>query len=257
MNSACIVTTSWDDGSALDLRLARLLDKYGLHGTFYVPVNYRHDALAERDLKDIAARHEIGAHGVNHKDLTRLPWAEMAEEISHSKLSLESLLRREITVFCYPFGCFNETVKRCARACGFLGARTTDPFRFSFDDPFEFGVTTNVYPFPLGRKSTWKYPFSRTLIRPFLLAYPAIRRLRLPPRSLGGWKNLVKEVFLFTLREGRVFHLWGHSWEIEKYRTWKSLEEVFEFVSGRPDVTYLNNTQYVIGAVRTPDGGLR
>src|SRR5208283_1908206 len=104
-----IVTTSWDDGSVLDLRLARLLDKYGLHGTFYVPTKYRYDSLTDRDLKDIAQHHEIGAHGVNHKDLTRLPWAEMVEEISHSKLALESALRREITVFCYPFGHFNET----------------------------------------------------------------------------------------------------------------------------------------------------
>jgi hypothetical protein len=243
MNVSCIVTTSWDDGSVLDLRLARLLDKYRLHGTFYVPVNYRHDALVERDLKDIAARHEIGAHGLNHKDLTQLPREQMSGEISRSKLSLESLLMREITIFCYPFGYFNETVKRCARDCGFVGARTTDPFLFSFTDPFEFGVTTSVYPFPFGRKSTWKYPFSRTLIRPFLLAYPTIRRLHLPPKSLGSWKSLVKELFLYTLREGLVFHLWGHSWEIEKYKMWKSLEEVFEFISQRDNVRYLNNTQ--------------
>ena len=31
-----IVTTSWDDGNKLDLKLAALLDKYGLVGTFYI-----------------------------------------------------------------------------------------------------------------------------------------------------------------------------------------------------------------------------
>ena len=35
--SKLIVTTSWDDGSRLDLKLAELLEKYGISGTFYVP----------------------------------------------------------------------------------------------------------------------------------------------------------------------------------------------------------------------------
>jgi len=33
------VTTSWDDGSVIDLRLGALLTKYGMEGTFYIP-NY-------------------------------------------------------------------------------------------------------------------------------------------------------------------------------------------------------------------------
>ena len=31
------ITTSWDDGHQLDLRVAELLTKYRLHGTFYIP----------------------------------------------------------------------------------------------------------------------------------------------------------------------------------------------------------------------------
>ena len=38
------ITTSWDDGHPLDLRVAELLTKYGLHGTFYIP-----KAARERD----------------------------------------------------------------------------------------------------------------------------------------------------------------------------------------------------------------
>jgi len=42
-----------------------------------------------------------------------------------------------------------------------------------------------------------------------------------------------------------VWHLWGHSCEIERYRMWKQLEEVLRYVSGRSDVRYLTNGQLV------------
>ena len=32
-----IITTSWDDGHPLDFKLAELLNKYNLKGTFYIP----------------------------------------------------------------------------------------------------------------------------------------------------------------------------------------------------------------------------
>ena len=35
-----IVTTSWDDGHPLDVRLAELLSSYGVPGTFYLPLMY-------------------------------------------------------------------------------------------------------------------------------------------------------------------------------------------------------------------------
>ena len=38
MKPSTCITTSWDDGHPLDLRVAELLAKYGLQGTFYVPM---------------------------------------------------------------------------------------------------------------------------------------------------------------------------------------------------------------------------
>ena len=34
-----LITTSWDDGHPLDLRLAELLHKYDVPATFYIPVS--------------------------------------------------------------------------------------------------------------------------------------------------------------------------------------------------------------------------
>jgi|YNPNPStandDraft_1061719.scaffolds.fasta_scaffold15481_3 peptidoglycan/xylan/chitin deacetylase (PgdA/CDA1 family) len=239
----CIVTTSWDDGSVLDLKLAKLLDKYSLKATFYVPKHYLSQPLSERDILNIAERQEIGAHGINHNDLTQLTMSEAFKEIRESKEFLESILKQEVNLFAYPLGLYNQVVKQGVQQAGFIGARTIKPFHFSPDyDPFEMNVSLHVYPFPLGRKGTWNYPFSRTLIQPIRLAYRDVFRLGLPLKSLFSWKNLAKEIFNYVIYHGGIFHLWGHSWEIEQFDMWKSLEEIFEFISRRQNGHYFTNS---------------
>jgi hypothetical protein len=34
-----------------------------------------------------------------------------------------------------------------------------------------------------------------------------------------------------TLQRGGVFHLWGHSWELQQAGQWQRLEEVFRLMS--------------------------
>jgi hypothetical protein len=48
-----------------------------------------------------------------------------------------------------------------------------------------------------------------------------------PLRSLlsRDWLTLAKEVFQQTMERGGVFHLWGHSWEIEEQGQWENLEK--------------------------------
>lgn len=48
-------------------------------------------------------------------------------------------------------------------------------------------------------------------------------------------------------REGGCFHLWGHSWEIEKYSLWKSLENLFKILANRPGFSYVKNRELVNG----------
>jgi hypothetical protein len=48
-------------------------------------------------------------------------------------------------------------------------------------------------------------------------------------RPRGGliardWAALAKELFFRTIERGGVFHLWGHSWEIEEQGQWENLE---------------------------------
>jgi len=46
-------------------------------------------------------------------------------------------------------------------------------------------------------------------------------------------------------KEDAVFHLWGHSWEIEKYDMWKKLEKLLQHISNRKNCVYLSNSELI------------
>jgi hypothetical protein len=45
------------------------------------------------------------------------------------------------------------------------------------------------------------------------------------------WDQKVRHLLQTTLTRGGVFHLWGHSWEIQQFRHWDRLEYVFRLMS--------------------------
>ena len=44
------------------------------------------------------------------------------------------------------------------------------------------------------------------------------------------WTRLVRPLLSHALERGGVFHLWGHSWELEQTGQWQRLEEVLRFL---------------------------
>ena len=154
MNKKIIVTTSWDDGRKQDLRILELLDKYNLKGTFYicpneidVPELKGHMALSPDEIKQISKTQEIGAHTLSHPNLTKLPLNEVESEIKSSKQRLEGILGKEIDMFCYPSGQYNNRIISLVRQAGFKGARTIKRFSLDFSkDPFELSTTMSVTP---------------------------------------------------------------------------------------------------------------
>ena len=67
-----IITTSWDDGHVLDLRIATMLDRYNIKGTFYIAREYVDKRMTDEQLRDLSQRHELGAHTLNHPTLTEI-----------------------------------------------------------------------------------------------------------------------------------------------------------------------------------------
>jgi len=70
--------------------------------------------------------------------------------------------------------------------------------------------------------------------------------------KLGNWLNLGKGLFDSVLENGGIWHLYGHSQEIEDLGLWKELEEILDYVAKRKGVTYLPNWELIPGSCQKP-----
>jgi len=245
------VTTSWDDGHKLDLRTAKLLERYGVRGTFYISEKYAEPRLTEEEIRSLAPLHEVGAHTVTHPDLTKIPEAEALREMVEGKAWLEAILGEEVPLFCYPSGRHNKRVVELAKEAGFQGARTTAFGSISVSkDPFLLGTTIQVYPFPLRKLGKDKYYWGK-LFQPLSERYASLRSLGVPITSMASWRAVALATFEHALKSGEVFHLWGHSWEIDRYGMWEDLEWLLARIAERKDeVRFVTNGE-LIGVSKT------
>lgn len=100
--------------------MARLQDAWGL------PRPDRHPDCQPMDWQQLrrmrAGGMTIGAHGVHHRMLAKLPAAEMRAELAQAKARLDAELGPGIDALSYPVGgpdAYNEAVIDAARAVGF------------------------------------------------------------------------------------------------------------------------------------------
>ena len=82
--------------------------------------------MTAQEIKSLqGAGFEIGSHTVNHVDLTTQSSDGLAYQLSASKDSLEHLLGRQVTAFCYPYGKFGRREAYAVAAAGYQDATTT------------------------------------------------------------------------------------------------------------------------------------
>jgi peptidoglycan-N-acetylglucosamine deacetylase len=238
MKKRLIVTTSWDDGDWQDLKLAEMLRQAGIAATFYVPMATPDGkpTLRPEHLRALVSEEfEVGAHTMTHPVLSDLYGRRLWVEVSDCKQVLEDILGREVEMFCYPRGRYNQEVLETVRRAGYRGARTTRMLchNNSFG-VFEMPTTLQAYPH---NSVTYCKNLGRRRDLPGLYRYMfELRRLR-------SWVELGKRLFDQALEEGGVWHLYGHSWEIEERGLWNGLRELLDYVRGWPGVVYANNRQ--------------
>jgi len=229
-----IFTTSWDDGYKLDLRIADLLDQYGCKGTFYVCPRKQHEIamMTNEEIAELRERHEIGAHTLRHPKLTEVSTVEAKAEIEESKSWVEQVTGASCKMFCYPYGFVNAEVEQLVRDAGFIGARTTEQLQFTVTNPLLMPTTLQVSPFPKRKTwSRWWHPLDA--YGPLRVKRRQLNALGIAKKDRKDWLSLATALFdsqLSTLNSQLVFHLWGHSHEIEKYDMWESLEKFLAHV---------------------------
>lgn len=223
------VTTSWDDGHQLDLKMASELAARGVAGTFYVapecrelPPNRR---LGPAALTELAEGFEIGAHTLTHPRLPELSADRALAEIRDGKEALEESIGRPVTSFCYPYGAYADDHPEMVRSVGFATARTVERFRTDRPvDLYRMGTTTHGY-------------------RHLVDGPQILRRARSPREAVAMWRHwdvLGRRLLDEVCATGGVFHLWGHSWEIDAHDDWTRLGSVLDELADR-DVLFVTN----------------
>ena len=207
------IIASFDDGASLDLKLADLLKKYEIPAVFYIPWDLENlknlknvknisSFLTKPQCLELSKEFEIGSHTVTHNYLTRISIQMAQNEIFDSKKYWEDFLGRPVNKFCYPRGYSNPIVRMLVKNAGYQSARTTiiGHLRES-SDPFQETTTLHV----------------------------GIDRIE--------YKNISWELFadkmIAEATEDSIFHIFGHSWEIENFKDWENVENLFKKLTGK------------------------
>jgi peptidoglycan-N-acetylglucosamine deacetylase len=217
-----IITTSWDDGHPLDHRLADRLNHYGLAGTFYIPRKSQLETLSEKSINDLSKHFEIGAHTMDHLALPTLRDDNAKHQIADSKAWVESVTGKPCPMFCPPLGKFNSRHATMIRLSGFTGFRTVE--MLSTIPPRKRGslieLATTIQSHPHARTAYLKNAIRR------LRASAILDLIRL--RDFESWPQRTAWYLQRAAETKGVFHLWGHSWEIDQYGQWQALESVLQ-----------------------------
>jgi peptidoglycan/xylan/chitin deacetylase (PgdA/CDA1 family) len=237
MDNLVIVTTSWDDGYPADLKLAEMLHAYDVPATFYVPFQGP-EGKPTLSIDRLRALHslgfEIGGHTLSHCVLTEVSPSRARHEIFGCKRDLEQALGSEVRMFSYPCGRFNSKIVSLVRAAGYRGARTTRLLAIDAAPP-PFNMPTTLQAVPHHQIQYLKNVLRRRQWGDLYWYGTELRRYR-------DWVDLGKHLFDQTLRTGGIWHLTGHSWEIEALGLWPALQELLRYVRRRARVRYVCNS---------------
>lgn len=189
---------SVDDNSPDNYRSLDLLKKLGLKATFFL----QYFGLDQKFMRDaLSAGMEIGGHSVTHPEyLRKLEPPEQWKEIQQSKILLEKL-GATVTKFAYPSGRYDDLTVELVKRAGFSEARTVEILKTDTNfDPFRKPATIHV----LDARKEYQGK---------------------------GWDWHAREALLYISESDRgdeYFHIWWHSWEVDKFGQWEKLEELLK-----------------------------
>jgi peptidoglycan-N-acetylglucosamine deacetylase len=230
----CIVTTSWDDGGPSDLRVAEMLVKHNLAGTFYISRSSPSVmTMSDSSIRELASMPgiEIGSHTTTHPDLRQLGRKEFDREVSGCKDWLEDLVGESVTSFCYPKGYCRRHMRSWLEELGVETARTTANWRndFRFDQYF-LPTSTQIF------HHTAVSQVRHAIREGNLLG------LRNTGVNAGAPPKAVLEILGGNAANAYSLHLWGHSWELDRYNSWDELGECLQILASLPMLQSVPNS---------------
>ncbi len=197
---------SFDDGHDLDFKVLEMAKGLAVRPMFYIPWTNRgyrgEGGLTDDEVTKLSLSSEIGFHSYSHpRDIKELETVIVEHEVVGGKGELEQLIGRSIRSFCYPRGKYDYRTVQAVR-CSYTEARTTKIGAITQDfDPAMKPTTVHIYP---GK----------------------------PDYDGLSWSEYARKKFgeAQALGDGGYFHIWGHSWELEKFDLWDEFGDFVKFL---------------------------
>jgi peptidoglycan-N-acetylglucosamine deacetylase len=217
---------SYDDGRTADRQLVKMMNQYGLIGTFHLNSNKlgTDGYLTKAEIKQLFAGHEVSVHSANHPNLTTLSKIDIVYEIAEDRKELERLAGYPVRGMAYPFGNNNEFVIDVITGTGIEYARTVD----------------DTYSFKIPERFLKWHP----TIHQFAKAYFEPDQPDNDKRELEKFYKLVND-FIVT-KELALLDVWGHSWEMSDNQSkWDETEKFFKLLANNPAIHYTTQIDLV------------
>ena len=223
------LTFSFDDGVTQDIKLIKILDKYGLKATFNLNSSnlglkghldmfgkaVEHFKVDPFEVKNIYSGHEVAVHTLTHPNLTEQDEDTIVWQVEQDRKMLSSIVGYEVRGMAYPCGGVN-TDDRVAKI---IKEKTGVEFSRTITSTHNFDLQDNLYRF---NPSVY---------------YTEVDKLF----------EMGKEFIDLNPDTPKLFYIWGHSYEMDsKLISWEKFEEFCKLISGKDDIFYGTNTETVL-----------
>ena len=224
------VTLSYDDGVRADIRLAGILNSYGMKCTFNLnsshvlsgtnPGKLNADEVREHMIN---AGHEIAVHGKCHIAPGIADSVVAIRDVLACREELEGEFDMIIRGMAYPdsgitrihTGNSYDEIKSYLNSLGIVYSRSLSGDNNSFMLPQDF--------------------------------YSWIPTAHHNNQNLLKWAQEFVDIptapTVFTRAYPRLFYLWGHSYEFDNNNNWDIIEKFCEIIHGRDDTWYATNIE--------------
>ncbi|MBB3126712.1 peptidoglycan/xylan/chitin deacetylase (PgdA/CDA1 family) [Paenibacillus rhizosphaerae] len=203
------VTLSFDDGRDHDRKLVRLLNDYGLKGTFHLNSGNLGKAgyIDKTEVAVLFQGHEVSAHTVDHPFLEQTPPDQVLEQVVADRKALEELVNYPVKGMSYPFGTYSDQVVALLRSIGIEYARTVNSHG-GFHKPEDW-----------------------------LRWHPTCHHKQMVEYA-DQWIHMQQRYPRMSL-----FYVWGHSYEFDNDNNWDLVERFGEMIGGKDDIWYATNAE--------------
>lgn len=214
---------SYDDGAVQDRKLVKLLNQYGLKGTFHLNSGRldQENVVGSGEIKPLYMGHEVSSHSYNHPGMKGFTDVDVFYEVGEDRRVLEQLTGKLVRGMAYPFGSYNPATFKTLSSLGIEYGRTVE-------DTYGFSIPTE--------RLKWNPSAHKFSKAGYMGNSPEEDR-----KEYALFDSLTN-AFLET-DQIALYYVWGHSWEYDK--RWGKVEVFFQKMANREDISYLTHIELV------------